>query len=135
MAITGVPHAIDSIMTRPNGSSHSIGKSVARAFWSRSTFSSCVHLAEVLDAPAEIRPHVRLEVLLLERLAHLAGDLERQPGLLRDLDRAVAALVGAQAAEEEEVVAAVRLHGIRVEVERVRAVRDPGQVGLAACAG
>ena len=40
--MTGVPHAIDSIMTRPNGSSHSIGKSVARACWSSSTFSPCV---------------------------------------------------------------------------------------------
>src|SRR5207253_2270372 len=42
VAITGVPHAIDSIITSPNGSSHSIGKSVARAFWSSSTFSPCV---------------------------------------------------------------------------------------------
>ena len=32
VAVTGVPHAIDSIMTGPNGSSHSIGKRVARAF-------------------------------------------------------------------------------------------------------
>ena len=42
VAITGVPQAIDSIITRPNGSSHSIGKSVARAFWSNSTFSPWV---------------------------------------------------------------------------------------------
>ena len=42
VAITGVPQAIDSIMTRPKGSSQSIGKSVARAFWSSSTFSPCV---------------------------------------------------------------------------------------------
>ena len=42
VAITGVPHAIDSIITRPNGSSHSIGKSVARASWSSSTFSPWV---------------------------------------------------------------------------------------------
>ena len=33
-----MPQAIDSIITRPKGSSHSIGKSVARAFWSSSTF-------------------------------------------------------------------------------------------------
>ena len=42
VAITGVPQAMDSIITRPNGSSQSIGKSVARAFWSRSTFVACV---------------------------------------------------------------------------------------------
>ena len=41
VAITGVPQAIDSIMTSPKGSSHSIGNRVARAFWSRSTFSPC----------------------------------------------------------------------------------------------
>ena len=41
VAITGVPQAIDSIITSPNGSSHSIGKSVARACWSSSTFSPC----------------------------------------------------------------------------------------------
>ena len=39
VAITGVPHAIDSIITSPNGSSHWIGKSVARALPSSSTFS------------------------------------------------------------------------------------------------
>ena len=38
VAITGVPQAIDSIITSPNGSSHSIGKRVQRAFCSNSTF-------------------------------------------------------------------------------------------------
>ena len=41
VAITGVPQAIDSIITRPNGSCHEIGKTVARAFCSSSTFSPC----------------------------------------------------------------------------------------------
>jgi hypothetical protein len=41
VAITGVPHAIDSIITRPNGSCQEIGKTVARACWSNSTFSPC----------------------------------------------------------------------------------------------
>src|SRR4029453_691389 len=35
VAITGVPQAIDSIITRPKGSSPSIGKRVARASCSR----------------------------------------------------------------------------------------------------
>ena len=39
----------------------------------------------------------------------LAGDLQRQPGRDRDVDRAVAALVRAHPPEEEQVVAAVRL--------------------------
>ena len=39
VAMTGVPQAIDSIITSPNGSSHSIGKRVARACCNSSTFS------------------------------------------------------------------------------------------------
>ena len=72
-AITGVPHAIDSIITRPNGSSHSIGKSVARACWSSSTFSPCADLAQVLDLGGQVRADELVEVGHLERLAHLAG--------------------------------------------------------------
>ena len=62
VAMTGVPHAIDSIITRPNGSSHSIGKSVARAFWSSSTFSPCVTSPRYSISDGEVRPHVLLEV-------------------------------------------------------------------------
>ena len=130
VAITGVPHAIDSIITRPNGSSHSIGNSVARACWSSSTFSPCVTSPRYSIRPGEVRLDELVEVLLLGGLAALAGELQRQRRLERDRDRAMRALVGAHPAEEEQVVAAVRLHGIEREVERVREVRDPVQVGL-----
>ena len=108
-----MPHAIDSIITRPNGSSHSIGKSVARASWSSSTFCAVVHLAEVLDPVrgTEVRLDELVEVLDLLRLAALAGDLQRQPELHRDRDRPVRALVGAHPADEEQVVAGCGLHG------------------------
>ena len=66
-------------MTRPNGSSHSIGKSVARAFWSRATFLAWLVLAEVLDAPAEVRRHVGLEVVLLGGLRIFPAILSGNP--------------------------------------------------------
>jgi len=40
-ASTGAPHSIDSIITRPKGSSHSMGKSVAGASASMATFGAC----------------------------------------------------------------------------------------------
>ena len=88
------------------------------------------HLAEVLDPADEMRLDVLREILDLLRVLLLACKLERQPRLARDRDRPVRALVGAHAAEEEQVVAAVRLAGIEREVERVRAVGDPRQVRL-----
>ena len=41
-ATTGVPHASDSIITSPNGSGQSIGKSKARAFPRNALFSASV---------------------------------------------------------------------------------------------
>jgi hypothetical protein len=70
------------------------------------------------------------EYTLLGRLGALAGDLQRHVGFEGDRDGAVRALVGAHAAEEEEVVARVRLAGVDGEVERVRAIREPRQVGM-----
>ena len=88
------------------------------------------HLAEILDAVDQVRLDELVEVLALLRLLHLAGELERQPSLPGDRDRAVRSLVRAHPAEEEQIVAAVRLDGIDREVERVRAVGDPVQVGF-----
>ena len=55
----------------------------------------------------------------------LAGELERQPGLLRDPDRAVRALVRAHPAEKEQVLADLRLARVELQVERVRTVACP----------
>ena len=88
-------------------------------------------LAHVLDRAAEVRADELVEVADLERLAALRRDLQRDAGLERDGQRAMRALVRAHAPEEHEVVAA-RLAPERVhrEVERVRAVPDPGEVRL-----
>ena len=71
-------------------------------------------LADVLPLAVEVRPHGRVEVLLLGGLGALARDLQRQARLQRDRDRPVRALVRAHPAEEEQVVAplaAVRVDG------------------------
>ena len=49
-AITGVPHAIASIITRPNGSGQSIGNSSAIAP-ARNASSRVGDLADIIDMP------------------------------------------------------------------------------------
>ena len=79
VAITGVPHAMDSIITRPNGSAHSIGKSVDARVLEEVDLLVVRDLAEVFDVVAEVRLDGRVEVLLLASLLHLAGELQREP--------------------------------------------------------
>ena len=86
------------------------------------------HLADVLAVAAEVRPDVRVEVGLLGRFSALARDLQGQPGLQRDRDCAVRALVRADPPEEEQVVALLGMVRIEGEVERIRDVRDPRQL-------
>src|SRR5215208_1352327 len=82
-------------------------------------------LAQPFDAVAQVRLDELREVLPLLCLAHLAGDLQRQPRLHRDGDRAMRALVGTHAAEEQQVIALLRAEGIDGKVEGVWAVRGP----------
>src|SRR6266498_923303 len=108
VAITGVPHAIDSIITRPNGSSHSIGNRVARAFCSSSTFSPCV------TSPRNSIPSMRWGSTNSWKYARSLGSCSL-PAIFK----------GSPA-----WIATVWLQGIDGEVERVVAVRDPVQVRL-----
>ena len=88
-------------------------------------------LADVLDGAAEVRADELVEVADLERLAALRRDLQRDARLERDGERAMRALVRAHAPEEDEVVAAgLAPERVHREVERVRAVPDPGEVRL-----
>ena len=93
VAITGVPQAIDSIITSPKGSCHEIGKTVARVL-EQLDLLPVRHLADVLAIGAQVRPHVGVEVRPLGGLRTFARDLQRQPRLERDRDGAVRALSG-----------------------------------------
>ena len=76
-AITGVPQASDSSITRPNGSGQRIGISNAARAPEEVALAHSVGLADVLDAvPAELRLHVLGEVRILTRL-HRPGQDER----------------------------------------------------------
>src|SRR5215831_15395072 len=84
-----------------------------------------IDLAEVLDPVAQVRLDELGEVLALLRLARLPCELERQAKFHRDGHGSVRALLVVHPAEEEQVVAAVRLARVVLEVERIRDVRDP----------
>ena len=51
VATTGVPHAIDSIITSPKGSGHWMEKTVARARPRRSTFSAWETFSRISSSP------------------------------------------------------------------------------------
>ena len=81
--MTGVPQAIASIITSPNGSGQSIGNSSARASPRNSFFSSLADLAEELDVRlGEQRLDLPLEVVAVRRV-DLGGDLQRHAGRAR----------------------------------------------------
>ena len=88
------------------------------------------HLAEELDpAVAEMRLDKLREVLPLLLLAVLAREPQRKAELHRDGDRPVRSLVGTEPAEEEEVLARVRLARIEREVDGIRNRRHPREIG------
>ena len=88
-----------------------------------------VDLADVADVVVQVGCDELVEVGDLARLAALGGDLERPAEALRDADRAVRALVGAHAAEEEERVAGIPVDLVARDVDRVVDVCHPRQVG------
>jgi len=82
--------------------------------------------AHVADARrAEVRLHQASEVVLV---LHDPGDDQRQTGLLCDRNRPVGALVGMDAAQEQQVVPGLIPEGERGEVDAVVDRRVVGQV-------
>ena len=103
VASTGVPQAIDSTITSPNGSGHWIGNTVTARPLEQLDLLVVRHLADVLDVVAQVRAHGRVEVLVLDRVVDLAGQLQRQPRLAGDPHRVARALVGRHPAQEQQV--------------------------------
>ena len=92
--MTGVPHAIASIIINPKGSSQSIGEIRGARPHQQLDLVGMADLSDVLDPAAEMRADEFVEVADLERLAALRGDLERDPGLERDREARWAPLSG-----------------------------------------
>ena len=126
--MTGVPVAIDSIATRPNGSGQPPSISVARAPAIRRSRSAVpTSPAPVDDAVVDRRLHDRLEQRLLVAFVDLGRHDQPQAACgPRHLDGLGHALLGRDPANEQEVVAG-RLAEIGVgrEVEPVVDRGDP----------
>ena len=116
-ARTGVPHAIASIMTRPNGSGQSIGNSSAVALPRNAVLVALAHLADELDAGAEER-YDGLRKYGSSTASTLAAMRSGTPAR-RDPDGPVEALLRRHPAEEGEVTAA------RGRVERAGSGESP----------
>ena len=119
-AMTGVPQAIASIITRPNGSGQSIGTSRAIAPLRNSDFSSSV-ISPMYSTFGAVDHRLDLLVeIFLVGPVDLGGDLQRHAALLGDADGAVDALFRRDAAEEGEIA---RLDRLRRQ-QLARAGRD-----------
>ena len=102
-AITGVPQAMASIMTRPNGSGQSMGTSKTVAPLKNSDFCAVVDFADKFDV---CRLHHRLDlflVILAIRVVDLGGDFQRHAAMLGDANGAVHTLFRSYAAKEAEI--------------------------------
>ena len=110
-AITGVPHAIASIMTSPNGSGQSIGNSSAAAPPRNVVLlASPISPTNSMRGSVEQRLDLRLVVLLIV-LVDLGGDLQRhaqRAARSRSRDRGASR---ARCAQKRQVAARARLRG------------------------
>ena len=88
-----------------------------------------IDLAQVLDLVVEVRRDVTFEVVVLDRLAHLADDLQRHTRLAGDIDGAAGALVGRESAQEHAVAAVTGAERKRVDVDAVVDDARDGDVG------
>ena len=105
---TGVPHAMASTMTRPNGSGQRIGNSMRTRAAEQLDLLLVRHVLEELDVVAEQRLDLVLEVRALRRLAALQDHLQRAAGLPRDADRLHRSLVGVRAPDVDEELVLLR---------------------------
>src|SRR5262245_3942634 len=120
-AITGVPHAIASIIVRPNGSGQSIETRRADRPAEEIRFLSIVDLVNIVD---ERETHQRLDLLfeiVAIDLVDLGCNLDRQSGALGNTDGAVDAFLRRNATEKRKIV---WLHRLRRQQLRGQTVID-----------
>ena len=117
-AMTGVPHAIASIMTRPKGSGQSIGKISAQRLAEEPRLLPLVDLADELDVGMGIDQRLDdLVPISLIGAVDLGRHLELYAGARGDLDCAIGALFRGNAAKESEI-AFTRLGGEGQQIPR-----------------
>src|SRR4029077_10377654 len=101
--ITGVPNAMASITTRPNGSGQSIGKTSAAALPRKAGLSASL----ISPTYSTSTPSISGSVVVREEgrvvLVDLGGDLQLHAASTSDLDGTVGPLSARQPAEEGEI--------------------------------
>ena len=100
-ARTGVPQAMASSITMPNGSFHRMGNSRARAFGQQLELALVGDLAQIDGVRAEQGRDLLVEVGALPRLAHLGRQEDADARLAGHLDGPVRPLVGGHPPEEQ----------------------------------
>jgi hypothetical protein len=113
-ASTGVPHAIASIMTRPNGSGRRSGTARRARLAEEFALGGLVDLTDEFNAgPVEQRLDPYAEILLVD----LGRNLERDAESARDSNRRLDPFFRRNAAEESEIAAA-RVEGGLEQIDR-----------------
>ena len=106
--MTGVPQAIASIITSPNGSGQSIGTSSAIAPL-RNADLSLSPISPMYSTYGEVNSRMDLFLVVVAiRPVDLCGNFEWNAAMLGNADRAIDALLGRDASEESEVMGLYR---------------------------
>jgi hypothetical protein len=106
--MVGVPHAIASIMTSPNGSGQSIGNTSASAPPKNRLFLVVANLAdEVHERIGEEVRDIAIEIDAVDRI-DLGRDANRYARAFGDRDGTVGPFLGADSTDEREIAAIAR---------------------------
>lgn len=111
-ATTGVPDAIASAMTRPNGSSQHAAKQQRRGASIELALEPGISLANKHDPRTEVGPDQGVEVLLLGRLIQLSGQDQLATRCPGNVDRHVCALLRTEPPDEQEIPTSARTHRV-----------------------
>ena len=104
-ATTGVPHAMASTITRPKGSGHWIGNTIACALPEESHLGVVIDVLEDFDVGAEQRCNRVVPVLVFLGFVALDDELQRSSAGACDSDCPIGVLAWIRPADVDEVVA------------------------------
>ena len=127
-ASTGVPHAMASIMTRPNGSGQSTGNNRAAASPKNFVFSLGDLADELYVRAVDEWQYVVAKVVFIN-LIDLGGDLQRDAGSPRYADRAVGAFFRRNPPQEGKIASLLKRRPMQVEGNAVADRRNKIRVG------
>ncbi|MDC4226236.1 MAG: hypothetical protein MPW15_18780 [Candidatus Manganitrophus sp.] len=124
-AITGVPQASDSIMTKPNGSGQSIGKRSANAS-PRKSFFSLSPISPINSIRGGlIKGRITGVEIIAILVADLGRDLQRNADLLSDGDGEIGSFFRGNPSEKSKVISRFRIEAELVHRQTMMNSIDP----------